>query len=280
MGQIKFRFCSGTGRTRIWGATATSSLAGARLYLRDGAYAEFDYVTRIGLASAACEAHSGHSCAHLLPQWASAMIGVISLPLVIAGYFVDSKSLRPALLAMGVLCFVIASYLVWKKERGARIEAEKKLNDRAILVIDGPAAQQIHNSTVFVWRVKLLNDGQASAKNPYINLMNIDPQPRDPSWPADYPYPIKQTLSTFDAPNHPINSGDSRDFDVISIWKSHIGGFDASIDTKSQGGNYTHLDAEEMWTLKYQATAENADPVLFALEVVVVNGSVDVHRGS
>jgi len=66
----------------------------------------------------------------LAAQWFSAMSGAASVPLAVAAYFIGNNTIKLALIATAVVCFVTASFQVWKAEREARLKAEYAILDQ------------------------------------------------------------------------------------------------------------------------------------------------------
>jgi|GEM_PF-4686793 len=62
-------------------------------------------------------------------RWFVTMSGPASVPLAIAGYFVENNAARIVLSLTAIECFVFAAYWVWRGERKVRIEVEGKAND-------------------------------------------------------------------------------------------------------------------------------------------------------
>jgi hypothetical protein len=58
-------------------------------------------------------------------RWTLAMSGPLSIPLVVAGYFVSNDTARIGLYVSAFICAAFASYWVWKVEREARVAAEE-----------------------------------------------------------------------------------------------------------------------------------------------------------
>jgi hypothetical protein len=69
-------------------------------------------------------------CRAFTAEWFTAMSGGLSVPLVILAVYVDNPPLKIGLGLTAVVCFVFASFRIWKMEREARIDAESKVNTR------------------------------------------------------------------------------------------------------------------------------------------------------
>src|SRR5260370_36304080 len=61
-------------------------------------------------------------------QWFTAMSGALSVPLAVLAFFVNNEAARLILACTAAICFIVAAYYVWKKERVRAIEAEEKLS--------------------------------------------------------------------------------------------------------------------------------------------------------
>jgi hypothetical protein len=61
-------------------------------------------------------------------QWFTAMSGGLSVPPAVSAFFVNNEAVRLILACIVAICFIVAAYYVWKKERVRAIEAEEKLS--------------------------------------------------------------------------------------------------------------------------------------------------------
>jgi hypothetical protein len=119
-------------------------------------------------------------------SWFAAMSGPLSVPLAISSYFVDNN--------IGFACVWAAAYALWRKERLAVMEAEKRLNglhqQRATLEVKFPedrAPFKLQDQRWTYWRFVIHNQGPAVAENVGVRLRLISPSPRVLSGVLDYP---------------------------------------------------------------------------------------------
>jgi hypothetical protein len=127
------------------------------------------------------------------------------------------------------------------------------------------------------WRIKIRNSGRVAATNPNMKLRSSRAGPKDPSWSADYPYPIVRVGHTLDEPAYQINPGDDEDFEVVLGWRNEAGQFFTQLSPK--GSNRPILiEPNERWEFSYDVTATNAPTIVFTLQVFVEANEIKVAR--
>ena len=153
-------------------------------------------------------------------------------------------------------------------------ELEQLHANRAMLTISGPHMFKDHRyKNQLRWRMKVHNAGPAAANNVQIKLKHVNFGPKDPTWSADYPYPIARMGSTTDAP---INPNDDESYEIIRGWKSEAGLFFTTIDTR--GHNQIQIQPEELWEFLYEATSSNAQTIGFVLRIFIEADEVKMIR--
>ncbi|SRR5258708_27569707 len=65
-------------------------------------------------------------------HWFTAMSGPLSVPLVIAAYFVSNALLRLGLAATAIVCFGFSSYWIWRTERQRVVHLSEKLRPKLL----------------------------------------------------------------------------------------------------------------------------------------------------
>jgi len=166
-----------------------------------------------------------------------------------------------------------------KEEFRAIIEDRLGKQRRATLSLSGPDLHHGNNANVNRWRMTVHNSGPVSAGNVQMRLRDIEPRPRYATWLADYPYTVTRVGVT----GHQeckINPNDGETYEVIAGWKNGEGNiFSEGLDTKTTSHkNYIAIEPDECWELKYEVTAENADPIAFSLIMLIVDGTVVIER--
>lgn len=73
----------------------------------------------------------------LFSSWLTAMSGPLSVPLAISAYYVPNEIGKAALGITSFVCGVFAAYRLWKQERCARVEAERRLGANRIEILFG-----------------------------------------------------------------------------------------------------------------------------------------------
>jgi hypothetical protein len=123
------------------------------------------------------------------------------------------------------------------------------------------------------------NSGPVRAGNVQMRLRDIEPRPRYATWLADYPYSVSRVGVTGHA-ECKINPNDDETYEVIAGWRNQEGTiFTEGLDTKTTSHkNHISIEPDECWELKYEVTAENADPVNFSLIMRLVNNAVVVRK--
>jgi hypothetical protein len=160
---------------------------------------------------------------------------------------------------------------VWKWAR-----RHLPITTRAKLSVSGP---HLHKDPAYKsqnhWRMTVHNNGPAAAENVRLKLTTIAPRPKYPPWQADYPYPVVRVGSTADAPAYQINPDDGDNYEIVCGWKSGSAEFFTNLDTKASRSPI-RIEADERWTLSYELTAKNADPMQFTLRMFVEGDEVQV----
>ncbi len=145
---------------------------------------------------------------------------------------------------------------------GSLIEAHDLETLKTVLEVSGPHFLPDHVGHD-QWRFRVHNRGPTTAANVQMRLRNIDPRPKYGRWQADYPYPVIRVGKRLDEPPSRINVGDEEDYEV-KTWRGSDGNFYASLNTKDIGPLYmVAIEPSEVWELKYELTAENADQSAF-----------------
>jgi Domain of unknown function (DUF4062) len=133
------------------------------------------------------------------------------------------------------------------------------------------------------WRMTVHNAGPAAARNVRMKLRSGAPGPKEPRWPADYPYDVYPVGTITNDPSHirsterQINANDDQIYEITCGWEIDSGAqFFTDINTKGGGHNQINIDLDERWKLSYEVTAENALPVRFTLEIFIEAGEVKV----
>lgn len=99
-------------------------------------------------------------------EWSLAMSGPASVPLAIIGAFVTNEALKVSLFVTAVVCFVIGSYAVWKRERVKAIAASTRLD--IDFVPSGRRFNEIKHNLHYKTRqlsVRVINLGKLQATN-------------------------------------------------------------------------------------------------------------------
>jgi hypothetical protein len=146
------------------------------------------------------------------------------------------------------------------------------------LKVTGPYLYKNHPA-INRWRMKVHNEGPASAVNVQMRLRNIVPRPKYRPWGNDYPYPV-QLVGIVAHPQFScrINQNDDASFEIVSGWANNGDFYTRGLDTKTND-NPIHIEIDERWELKYDVIADNA-AAGFSVEmsVDVINRTVVVKR--
>jgi hypothetical protein len=71
----------------------------------------------------------------LFSSWLTAMSGPLSVPLAVAAYYVSNDTAKAALGFTAFFCVFFAAFRLWKQERLARVQAEKRLNANQVEIL-------------------------------------------------------------------------------------------------------------------------------------------------
>lgn len=187
-----------------------------------------------------------------------------------------------------IVLVVLALWLFWRSGSSARSGKKSVMprsDTRAILSLSGPRLlKDPRYQSKNRWRMKVHNGGSVAARNVQMKLRSGATQPKDPAWSADYPYPVYRAGAIINAPEyinaagHQINPKDDEYYEIICGWKSEAGQFFTTLNTKGGGHNQIQIGSDERWRLRYEVTAENADPLHFTLQIFVESDEVKVVR--
>jgi len=208
-------------------------------------------------------------CKAFTAEWFTLMSGGISVPLVIAAVYFTNPPLKIGLGLTAIVCFVSASFHIWKVEREARIRAEAA---RGHLSISYPQCfrDSYGNDR---WRVSIQNDGSIVVANVQIKLMDVTPPPRSPLWHRDLPRLVGRAGMTLDTPPDRINVHDASDYELIiaSSGSTCVIGF----DNQSQ---QIQIENDEQLCLSYRLTSENTDPISVTFRLYIKEYKVIMER--
>ena len=201
------------------------------------------------------------------------------------GLFVAVFCLMATLIALFIVRFISAQVRIYARLENEKIKLQAELDQsrqqyaakRATLTVSGPHIFKDPNYlNQLRWRMKVHNSGPAAADNVQMKLKHGILEPKDPTWGADYPYPVIRVGSTIDAPEHKINPNDAENYEIICGWKSNSGSFFAMFDSRSH--SQIQFQPGERWEFLYEATSSNAQTIGFTLQIFIETDEVKVIR--
>jgi hypothetical protein len=136
------------------------------------------------------------------------------------------------------------------------------------LKVTGPYIFQDHLA-INHWRMKVHNEGPATAINVQMRLCDIDPRPKYRLWGADYRYPV-QLVGIVGNPQFScrINQNDDAAFEIVSGAPNNGDFYTKGLDTKTRD-NPIPIESGERWVLKYDVITDNAKSINFSVEMFV-----------
>ncbi len=130
------------------------------------------------------------------------------------------------------------------------------------------------------WRMRIGNEGPATAENVRMTLRSAYPKITYGSWRNDYPYLVGRVGAP---PNSVcrIIKDDIEDFEVVIGYAVDNGTiFIEGLDTKTHHRNPVAMTAGEKRKLQYDVKADNADSLSFTLALFIKDGAVMMERTS
>jgi hypothetical protein len=136
------------------------------------------------------------------------------------------------------------------------------------LKVTGPYIFQDHLA-INHWRMKVHNEGPATAVNVRMRLCDIDTRPKYPLWVADYRYPVRLVGTAGNAQfSCRINQNDDAAFEIVSGWRNNGDFYTGGLDTKAKD-NPIRIENNERWVLKYDIISDNATSINFSVEMFI-----------
>jgi hypothetical protein len=233
-------------------------------------------------------------CRAFTAEWFTLMSSGLSVPLAMAAVYVDNPPLKIGLGLLAIVCFVFASFRIWKSER-LKVIALKADAGRTKLEVRYDHTPKYNFVPVeylekWFFRIGVYNRGDICAENVKVWLRSAT-KPRCLTR-NKFPYRVALDGSEWGSDrNRPylieildisINPHEEELFIPIDAWRSGENKIVLDkIDTAPKGEGYRWtIEIDEKLELDYEVTSATANSIEFRISIEVKGGIPIVERTS